>query len=123
MGHFKQWFLMQELAMGSDGMRDNSPTQTAGATNQVIQTATANPQFSDEFAQLSTIGVANPSRATNLAMDLAARAIKGAPKTISGQTNAAQVAQGFSANLGLKPNVVKVNPGKVRLMRRRMRRV
>lgn len=123
MGAFKNWLSLQEITMGSDGMRDNTPVQTSQATNQVVQGAMANPKFADDIARLSVLGVSNPSRTTNMGMDLATKAVDFAPRNVASQTNAANVLRGISTNLGMKPQAIKVQPGKVKLMRRRMRRM
>lgn len=122
MGAFKEWLRLQELSLGSDGIRDNAPTQTNNTTKAVASKWMSNPQNSDFTSNLVTLGQQHPSALNKPLMDAGAQAIKAAG-TVGNQTTAPAVAQFMQTSLKLPQVLPPPKPGAVKMMRRRMRRV
>lgn len=117
MGSFKQWLQVQEITLGSDGRRDNTPTQTAQATQQVAANWMGNPQNSRAQGDLIGRGSQSPSVLPRQLMNAASTAIKTGPKNIVAQTDASQVGMALQNKLGL-PSVLKApSPSQVKMMR------
>lgn len=122
MGSFKNWLRFQEFSIGSDGMRDNTPADTARATNQVAGKYLANPQNATKVSDLAALGQQHTSAVTQPLMQMGANAIKFSPM-IGKKTDAIHVASTLAGKLGIKnPGFKPPEPGKVSLMRKRMRR-
>lgn len=122
MGTFKDW-LLKELSLGSDGIRDNQPTQTAQATNKVAQNWLGSKSTVDQQTNLTNLGQTNTSALTKPLLTAGADALKLAGPTISGSVQAPDAA--FQIQTALKlPTILKPpTPGKVKLMRRWMKRM
>lgn len=123
MGHFKQWLLAQEMTVGSDGVRDNTPVATAQATNTVANKFAANPQNSDIMSKISTVGSNHPSALRQPLLDAGAKAVMKSG-AIGKQTSAPAVAAQLGSSLGIKPTKFGFQPPKpaqVNMMRKRMR--
>ena len=113
---------MQEIKLGSDGMRDNAPAQTAQATQQVAQKWLANPHNADIAGNLMNTGTQHKSALNTSLMDAGARAVKSLPG-VGKETDAANVASAIQTNLGLPPVIKLPKPTQVRMMRRWMRKM
>lgn len=114
MGTFKQWLELQEITLGSDGVRDNTPTQTANATQQVAASWMGNPKNSQAQGNLIGVGAKSRSALPKQLMGAAAQAIQTGPRNMVAQTNASQVGKALQASLGL-PSVLKTpQPSQVR---------
>lgn len=101
---FKNW-LLQEIAMGSDGTRDNQSTQTAQATAKVAQNWLANKKNSDQQTTIAT-GQKNPSTLAKNLINAGTQAVDTSPKNLSSQTTAPKVAS-FLQNQFKLPQVIK----------------
>jgi hypothetical protein len=113
MGTFKQWLLMQELALGSDGVRDNASTQTSQDTAKVAQGWLAEPKNSVDQANLVNTGASNRSKLPKLLFNAGAEAIKQAPPRM-GQNTTSNMVANFLQNSFQLPNVIKPpKPGKI----------
>lgn len=123
MGSFKRWLLKHEVVLGSDGVRDNQPTQTNAATSQVAQQWLGNPQNADDQAKMVQLGRQGRSNLGAALLHAGARAVQHAQPGISKQTTAPVVAQSIQTSLGL-PSTLKPpkppKPTQVKMMRRAM---
>lgn len=99
--NFKAW-LHNEIALGSDGTRDNEPTQTAKATNQVSQLIQKNPNYSAN--QSDWMGMSgNPSALSkDFSLDVGNLFNKVVPNHLAKQTNAGNVAFNLSQTTPIK---------------------
>lgn len=117
---FKKWFSLDEIMLGSDGMRDNQATQTAQATSQVAQRWLG--QDTNASLQAGLInGAGNRSTLANKLMNVGADAIEAAPSTVASKTTAPAVA-GFVQNQFKLPNVIKTPTTGGKFMRKNMRK-
>jgi hypothetical protein len=122
MGAFKNWLQFQELSIGTDGMRDNTATQTAQASMKVAQKFLGNRHHSDDVSNLITTAKSNRSALAGGIIDVAAKAIEFAPTTLRKQTTAPQVAGVIQNQLKLPQVVPPPKPTQVKMMRRKMRK-
>lgn len=86
---FKNWFLSEEKAIGSDGTNSH-PTQSAQAAVKVAQTFLAKPANASQITKLAKDSRSND---TDNLVKIGSEAIGEAPETIAGKTDALQVAQ------------------------------
>ena len=86
---FKQWFLSEEKAIGSDGKNSN-PTGSAQAAVKVAQGFLAKPTNAPQVTKLSKDSASN---ATDNLVKIGAEAIGEAPETVAKKTDSLQVAQ------------------------------
>jgi hypothetical protein len=117
MASFKQWIQIQEIAISSDGVTDNSPTQTAQATQQVAANWMGNPKNAAAQGGMVTMGTQNKSALSHDLMSAASSAIKTGPSPLKLQTNAPQVGMAIQKSLGL-PDILKA-PTQLKMMRRK----
>jgi hypothetical protein len=117
MASFKTWLKIQEKTVGSDGIRDNTPTQTAQDTQAIASKWLGNPQNSVASSNLVQLGQSNKSALVHPLMNAGAQAIKFGGGLAKG-TDAPSVAGAIQTNLGL-PSVIKPpKPTQVKMMRR-----
>jgi hypothetical protein len=102
---FKQWLAIQEIAMGSDGNRDNRSVQTNQAAVEIGQNWLANKRNAPVQANLVQ-GAAHRSTLGKDLLNAGADAMKTAKPGIAGQTTAPLVANFLQTNLGL-PKVLR----------------
>jgi hypothetical protein len=119
MGKFKIW--LAEITVGSDGTRDNTPTQTAQATQAVANKWMANPQNADVLGQLTTVANQHPSALHTPLLDAGAKAVQKAGG-MARATTAPSVAKTIGTNLGLPTNSMSFikppRPSQVKMMAR-----
>lgn len=111
---FKKWLSLDEIALSSNGQRNNQPTQTVQATAQVAQNWLG--QDANVDAQSRLINVKNRSVLGKQLIGAGADAIEAAPNTVAQRTTAPAVA-GFLQTQFKLPNVIKQNP--VKMMRKK----
>lgn len=93
---FKKWLNLQEISVGSDGVRDNAEVRTAQASEKIASKALNNPSNSEEIASITSSKV-NKSLRDNI-MDIAARSTKKSG-TIGKQTNGVKVASSIATSV------------------------
>jgi hypothetical protein len=114
MGSFKNFLRLQEKTLGSDGVRDNAPTQTNQDTQAVADRWLGNPKNVDFTSNLLNIGRTNRSALTKPLLDAGAQAVKFSPLVAKG-TDAPTVANAIQNTLNL-PDVLKApKPTQVRI--------
>lgn len=87
--NFKAW-LYDEITLGSDGTRDNTPVQTAQATNRASQLIQKNPDFSAQQSDL--MGMAgNPSALNKSFSSGVGNFFNKLPANVAKQTNLGNV--------------------------------
>ena len=98
---FKEW-LYDEISMGSDGMRDNEPTQTAQATSQAVQMLQKSPKFADR--QTDWMGMSgNPSALNKTFLKDVTQGVRNnVPGHISQGTNIGNIAFNMSQTSPIK---------------------
>jgi hypothetical protein len=121
MGTFKDW-LHNEIALGSDGMRDNATSQTSQAT-QIVGDFGLNNQKFDEPRQAIQGMVGNPSVARDQMIKMSSDVLDLAPATNAKQTNGPLIADYMAKQMGM-PKLFPKSPALTmrKLMRKRMRR-
>ena len=114
---FKNWLQIQEKTLGSDGIRDNAPADTAQATQKAANKWLANPQNSDITSRLVTMGQSHKSALTQPLLDAGAKAVKFAGG-MAKATDAPSVAGAIQTNLGLPPVLKLPKIGQYKMMRK-----
>lgn len=102
---FKEWLNQyDEIATGSDGVRDNAPVQTAQGTQQAVQAIQSSPKFSDRQTQWQNLsGNTSALNKTFLGdIDWAMSQPSIVPNKIGDQTNAGNVAFKMSLDSPIK---------------------
>ncbi len=117
---FKQWIALQEIAMGSDGQRDNQSVQTAQSTAQVAQNWLADKSSAPQQTSIVN-GLSNRSALAGKLLDAGTSAIQGAPTSMAKKTTAPAVA-GFLQQQFKLPNVVKTQSPVGTFMRKGMKK-
>lgn len=116
--NFKAW-LHNEIALGSDGIRDNEPSQTAQATNRSSQIIQKTPDYSAR--QGNWLGLAGNPSALNksFSSDVGNLFKKHVPTQIGSKTNVGNVA----FNLGQTSPIKGLNIPKPKMfMKKRMKK-
>lgn len=115
--NFKAW-LYDEISLGSDGTRDNEPSQTAQATNRATQLIQKNPEFASH--QSDWMGMAGNPSALNKSFlgDVGNIFNKHVPSHIGKQTNVGNVA----FNLGQTSPIKGLNIPKPKFFMKKMKK-
>ena len=115
--NFKAW-LYDEITLGSDGTRDNAPSQTAQATNRASQLIQKNPDYSDQKS--NWMGMAgNPSALNKSFSSDVGNIFNKLPSNITKQTNPGNVV----FNLGQTAAIKGLNIPKPKMfMKKRMKK-
>lgn len=91
--------------MGSDGIRDNQPSQTHQATDQAANDILKSPKFAPMQTKLASLTGSPSSQKTQL-IDFATQGINDAvPKQVSSLTSTPNVAFSIQNKLGLKTSL------------------
>ncbi len=114
---FKNW-LKNEIALGSDGKRDNATVQTAQATQQVGDFGLSNQKF-DGMRQATQALLGNPSVARDQMIKLSSDVIDAAPATQAKLTNGPKVADYMAQQMNM-PKLFPTSPALT--MRKGMRK-
>jgi hypothetical protein len=122
MGSFKNWLLHNEIVLGSDGMRDNAPAQTAKDTSQVAQKWLADPATAKDQANLTNLGQAHRSALNTPLLKAGSDAIKLAGPTMTAGVDAPAVGFNIQNSLKLPPILKPPTVKNVKMMRKGMRR-
>lgn len=112
---FKKWLAIQEVVLGSDGVRDNQEVQTAKASEKVASAALSNPRNADVVSQISR---STPkSVAVKQITTMAGDAVKGAG-TSGKATMAPKVASVMARNILGGSKAQQYFPAGVSLMKK-----
>lgn len=98
--NFKLW--LNEISLGSDGMRDNQVSQTNQATDQASQAMMQNPKFANH--QADWMGMSGNTSALNktFLQDVTKSMKSIVPRDIGSKTNAGNVAFNLSQSVPIK---------------------
>ena len=106
---FRDWFLQNEIALGSDGNRDNQVTQTNQATTQVAQKFLASPDSAATQSRVTAPGT-NQAAKTRGLLDAGTQAIQQAPAGLAAKTTAPAVANFIGGQFNVPKVAVPAAP-------------
>jgi len=112
---FKKWLSIQEVVLGSDGVRDNQEVQTARASEKVASAALSNPKNADVISQISG-STPKPVAVTQITT-IAGNAIRNAG-TSGKATTTPKVGAVMARNILGGPRADKYFPAGVSLMKK-----